>query len=80
MIKRFQCKNVKNVKSKLFKSNCQNVILLMFMLIYRRETKGEPTKRGKKSKGKFQKAASKKPKAGSGERNPKKRFGGRKRR
>lgn len=51
---------------------------------FRRESKGEPAKKGKKSKGKgkgkFQKSSARKPKAGAGERDPKKRFGGRKRR
>lgn len=49
--------------------------------IYRRESKGDSTPKGKKSKkgGKFRTGA-RKPKAGGGERNPKKRFGGRKRR
>ena len=53
---------------------------------FRRESKGEPAKKGKKGKGKgkgkakFQKSSARKPKAGAGERDPKKRFGGRKRR
>lgn len=55
-----------------------NVLYLEF---FSRESKGEPVKKGKKSKkgGKFQ-SGGRKPKAGGGERNPKKRFGGRKRR
>lgn len=54
----------------------------MTMFNYSRESKGESTPKGKKSKkggGKFR-SGGKKPKAGGGERNPKKRFGGRKRR
>lgn len=54
---------------------------------YRRESKGPAAtkggkkggKKGVKKSGKFQKGA-RKPKAGAGERDPKKRFGGRKRR
>lgn len=49
----------------------------------RREANPEETRKGKKSKkggSKYQAANSKKPKAGAGQRNPKKKFGGRKRR
>lgn len=54
------------------------------MYLFRRESKGEPTKKGKKGgktrKGQAFRTGAKKPRAGGGERNPKKRFGGRKRR
>lgn len=55
---------------------------MCFIPNYRRESKSEPAKKGQKGGkkgGKFRTGA-RKPKAGGGERNPKKRFGGRKRR
>lgn len=64
----------------LMRSDCLQIIYL----IYRRESKGETLKKAKgKGKGngkqKFRTGA-KKPKSGAGQRDPKKRFGGRKRR
>lgn len=86
MIKHSQYKNERNEKStsqnefNLFKTqfDCSRIIYL----IYSRESKGETPSKGKgkgKGKQKFRSGA-KKPKAGAGQRDPKKRFGGRKRR
>lgn len=55
--------------------------MLIFYLLFRREANPESTPKKKGKKGdKFRAGTGRKPKAGAGERNPKKRFGGRKRR